>query len=173
VDSVLASFLLFLGMLAELATIPFGLPGTGIILLCILAYALLTEFSAGVSVPFFVILCVLTVVAETADNWLTAVGARHYGASTASMWLSFLGGLVGAVMIGGPLAFLFGPLGPLAGGFIGAFAVVVGYELYLGKNMRAALKAGWGTFLGRMAGIVLKLVIAIAMITAVVLAIAF
>ncbi|PYS01456.1 MAG: hypothetical protein DMG12_15480 [Acidobacteria bacterium] len=39
--------------------------------------------------------------------------------------------------------------------------------------MREALQAGWGTFLGRMAGMVLKLVISIAMITAVALAIAF
>ncbi len=173
VESFLAYFLLFFGMLAGLATIPFGLPGVGIILLCIFVYALLTDFNAAVGIPFFVVLCVLTIVAETADNWLTAIGARRYGASTASMWLSFLGGIIGALMIGGPLAVLLGPLGPLAGGFIGAFAIVVGYELYLGKNLRAALEAGWGTFLGRMAGIVLKLVIAIAMITAVTLAIAF
>jgi uncharacterized protein YqgC (DUF456 family) len=76
-------------------------------------------------------------------------------------------------MIGAPLALAFGPLGPVAGGFIGAFAVVVAYELYGGKNMRGALEAGWGTFVGRMAGIVLKLVISIAMITAVALSIAF
>ena len=172
-ESFLAHLLLFLGMLAGLAAIPFGLPGAGIILLSIFIYALLTHFSAAVGIPLFVVLCIFTLVAETADNWLTAVGARSYGASTASMWLSFLGGLVGALMIGGPLAVAFGPFGPVAAGFIGAFAVVVGYELYLGRNMREALQAGWGTFLGRMAGMVLKLVISIAMITAVALAIAF
>ena len=57
-------------------------------------------------------------------------------------------------MIGGPASIVFGPLGPIAGGFIGAFVAVVAYELYKQKNMREALRAGWGSFVGRMAGIV-------------------
>lgn len=160
-------------MLFGLATIPFGFPGTFIILLSVFIYALLTDFSAAIGVPFFIFLGVLTLIAETADNWLTAVGARRYGASTGSMWLSFLGGLLGAVLIGGPMAIIFGPLGPVAGGFAGAFGIVVVYEFYRHHNWNAALRAGWGTFLGRMAGIVLKLVISVAMIIAVVWAIVF
>jgi hypothetical protein len=160
-------------MLVGLATIPFGLPGTGIILLCIFIYALLTSFGGAVGVAFFIGLCILTVIAETADNWLTAVGARRYGASTGSIWLSFLGSLVGAIVVGGPLAIALGPLGPVVGAFAGAFAIVVGYEFYLGKSTPEALQAGWGTFLGRMAGIVLKLVISVAMIIAVAVAILF
>ena len=144
--------LLFLGMLVGLATIPFGLPGTGIILLCIFIYALLTGFGGAVGVAFFVCLCVLTVIAETADNWLTAVGARRYGASTASIWLSFLGGLVGAIVVGGPLAIALGPLGPVVGGFAGAFAIVVGYEFYLGKSTPEALRAGCGNISGKNGG---------------------
>ena len=163
--------LLFIGMLAGLGTIPFGFPGTFIILVCILLYAIATGFNEAVGVGFFVLLCVMTVIAETADNWLTAVGARRYGASTGSIWLSFVGGLLGAIFIGGPAALIFGPLGPVAGGFIGAFAVVVAWELYRQKSMQDALRAGWGSFLGRMAGIVLKLVISVSMIVAVVLSI--
>lgn len=162
--------LLFLGMLLGLVSIPFGFPGTLIILGCILIYGLLTHFAAGVGVPFFVFLCVLTLVAETADHWLSAIGAKRYGASTRSMWLSFVGGFIGAIMIGGPLAVFFGPLGPVAGGFAGAFAIVVIHELYLRKDLADALRAGWGTFLGRMAGAILKFVIAIAIIVAVAVA---
>lgn len=169
----MAILLLFLGMLVGFATIPFGIPGTFIILGSIFVYAFATDFSAGVSLPFFIFLCVLTLVAETADNWLTAIGAKRYGASTGSLWLTVLGGLLGAILIGGPAAILLGPLGPIAGGFIGAFAAVVAYELYAGKSRREALRAGWGSFLGRMAGIVLKLVIAIAMIIAVGVAVLF
>ena len=165
--------LLFLGMLFGLALIPFGFPGTFIILLSIFIYALLTDFHAAVGVPFLIFLGVLTLIAETADNWLTAVGARRYGASTASVWLSFLGCILGAVVIGGPLAIVLGPLGPVAGGFAGAFGVVVANEFYRHGNLNEALRAGWGTFLGRMAGIVLKLVISIAMIIAVAWAIVF
>ena len=61
----------------------------------------------------------------------------------------------------------FGPLGPVVGGFLGAFAIVVAHEMYLHGNFIEALRAGWGTFLGRMAGMVLKFVISVAMIMAV------
>jgi uncharacterized protein YqgC (DUF456 family) len=49
----------------------------------------------------------------------------------------------------------------------------VAYELYLGRSTREAVRAGWASFLGRMAGIVLKLIIAVAMITAVAVAMLF
>jgi uncharacterized protein YqgC (DUF456 family) len=83
------------------------------------------------------------------------------------MWLALVGGVAGAIMIGGPLAFVLGPLGPVAGGFAGAFLAAFFYERSQGKDRRDALRAGWGTLLGRMAGIVLKFVIAVAMIVAV------
>jgi len=166
-DAIGGTVLLLVGMLAGILIIPFGLPGTIVILASVLIYAILTDFSAGVGVWFFVLLCILTLIAETADNWLTAVGARKFGASTGSMWLSLLGGLSGAILIGGPLVIVLGPLGPVAGGFAGAFLIVFLYERYKGKDNRQALRAGWGTFLGRAAGIVLKLVIAIAMVVAV------
>jgi uncharacterized protein YqgC (DUF456 family) len=163
--------LLFLGMILGLVSIPVGFPGTLIILGCALIYALSTQFAAGIGVSLFVFLCVLTLAAETADHWLSAIGARRYGASNRSMWLSFIGAILGAIMIGGPLAVLFGPVGPVAGGFVGAFAIVVVHELYLRRNLQEALRAGWGTFLGRMAGMILKFLISIAMIVAVAVAI--
>src|SRR5207249_11573678 len=33
--------------------------------------------------------------------------------------LSFVGGIIGAIIVGGPLAVAFGPLGPVVGGFLG------------------------------------------------------
>src|SRR5690242_402889 len=116
-------------MILGLVSIPFGLPGPLIIIAAIGVYAFVTHFNAEIGVPFFILLCVLTLVAETADNWLSAIGARRSGASTASIWLSFIGGVVGAIAIGGPLSIVFGPLGPIVGGFAGAFAVVVMHEL--------------------------------------------
>src|SRR5689334_14706874 len=121
-------------MIFGIVSIPFGLPGTIIILASVLVYALATHFAAGIGVTFFVVLCVLTLIAETADNWLSAVGARRYGASTASVWLSFIGGVGGAILIGGPISFVLGPLGPIVGGFAGAFVIVVAHELYLRKD---------------------------------------
>jgi uncharacterized protein YqgC (DUF456 family) len=170
VESVLERTLLFAGMIGGLVSIPFGLPGTIIILAATFIYALATHFAAGIGLPFFVFLCVLTLIAETADNWLSAIGARRYGASTASIWLSFIGGIAGAILIGGPVSIVLGPLGPIAGGFIGAFAVVVAHEFYLRQDLGEALRAGWGMLLGRMAGMVLKVVVSVAMILAVAVA---
>jgi uncharacterized protein YqgC (DUF456 family) len=160
-------------MILGLFSIPFGLPGAAIIIGVIFIYALVTDFNAGIGVPFFIVLCVMTLVAETADNWLGAIGARRYGASGTSIWLSFVGGIAGALLIGGPLAVLLGPLGPVAGGLIGAFAIVVGHELYLRKNWLEAFRAGGGILAGRMAGMILKVVISLAMIISVAVAMFF
>jgi hypothetical protein len=173
VESVLDRVLLFAAMIFGIVSIPFGFPGTIIILASVFVYALATHFAAGIGVTFFVVLCILTLIAETADNWLSAVGAKRYGASTASIWLSFIGGVGGAILIGGPISVLLGPLGPIAGGFFGAFAIVVAHELYLRKNLMEALRAGWGTFIGRMAGMILKVVISAAMIISVAAAMLF
>lgn len=159
--------LLFAGMILGLAIIPFGFPGTILIFVSILIYAISTHFAAGVGVAFFVVLCILTVISETADNWLSAISTRHYGGSSSSMWLSLFGGLLGAIVLGGPLALIFGFAGPIFGGFAGAFLVVFVNEYGRQRDVRQALRAGWGTFMGRMAGVLLKFVIAVTMIIAV------
>jgi uncharacterized protein YqgC (DUF456 family) len=164
--------LLIVGMLVGLFIIPFGFPGALVIFASILVFAFLTDFMT-IGVPVLVFLGILTLIAETADNWLTALGARRYGATTGSIWLSVVGGVLGAIFIGGPLAVIFGPLGPVVGGFAGAFGIVVANEVYRHGDWRNALRVGWGTFLGRMAGIVLKLVISITMVIAAVWAVVF
>src|SRR6185369_1595883 len=148
----LGELLLFAGMVLGLVLIPFGFPCTVVILASILIYAISTHFAAGVGVALFVVLCILTVISETADNWLSAISTRHYGGSTGSIWLSFLGGLLGAVVLGGPLALILGLLGPIFGGFAGAFLAVFLNEYRRERDARQALRVGWGTFMGRMAG---------------------
>jgi uncharacterized protein len=167
---LLIGIAVFVVMLLGLISIPFGFPGAAIVLAGILIYGFYSGFDGPIGPWFVALMCLLTIVAETADNWLTMVGARRYGASKQSMWLSFLGGLGGAMLIGGPLALVFGPFGPIVGGFVGAFGIVAAYEYRRLGNLNDALRAGWGTFLGRMAGILLKLLIAVGMITAVAIA---
>jgi uncharacterized protein YqgC (DUF456 family) len=166
--NIVGEALLVIGMTFGIVSIPFGLPGALIVFLCALIYAIATHF---IGWPLLIVLGILTLIAETADNWLSALGAKRYGASTKAIWLSFLGGLLGAVILGAPLTFIAGPLGPIVGGFAGAFAIVAAYEYRQRKNLREALRAGFGTFLGRMAGMVLKAVIAVAMFIAVIFAI--
>ena len=163
--------LLFSGMIAGLVIIPFGLPGVAVIFISVLAYALATNFSAAIGMKFFLVLCVLTVVAETADNWLMLLGARKFGASTASVWLSLLGGFLGAALLGPLLAFGLSILGPFVGAFLGAFLIVVLYEYWKKRQWNEALRAGWGALLGRLAGIAFKMIIATAMIVAIIWAV--
>jgi len=165
--SLVGNLLLFTGMVAGLAMIPFGLPGIGVIFGSALLYALLTQFNSGISLNLILILAALTIMGETADNWLMAAGAKRFGASTTAAWLSLLGGFLGALILGPILAIALNVIGPVAGAFLGAFVSVVLYERSQKQNWREALRAGWGTLLGRVAGIALKMVVGIGMVAAV------
>jgi len=99
------------------------------------------------------VLAIATVLVTIVDTLAPLFGARRYGASSAGVWGSVIG------MIVGILGFLpVGPLGMLVGAFVGAW---VG-ELTAGKEGPAALRAAWGVFVGTVMGIVLKLVVSIA-----------
>lgn len=95
------------------------------------------------------ILGVATAIVTLFDMYAPIWGARRYGASSAGIWCSVLGLLIGL--------FFFPPLGMLIGAFLGA---LVG-ELLVGKKDREAWRAAWGTFVGTMAGIVLKLAVCV------------
>ena len=170
---LLGYFLLILGMVAGLIMIPFGLPGVGFILLSTVIYSLATRFSGAVSSNLLIVFGVLTLLAETADNWLMALGARKYGASRAAVWLSFVGAILGSVLLGSLLALVIGVLGPFVGAFAGSFLTVFLYEYARKKQAKEALRAGWGTVLGRTAGIVLKMAIGVSMVITVILKMIF
>ena len=161
------TLVLFIGMAAGLVLIPFGLPGIGVIFGSALFYALLTEFNSGISLNLILLLGALTVFGETADNWLMAAGAKRFGASTTAAWLSLLGGFLGALILGPMLAVVLNVIGPVVGAFLGAFISVVLYERRQKQNWREALRAGWGTLLGRVAGIALKMVVGVGLVAAV------
>jgi len=161
------TLVLFIGMAVGLAIIPFGLPGIGLIFGSVLLYALLTNFGNGISLSLILVLSALTLFGETADNWLMAAGAKRFGASTSAAWLSLLGGFLGALILGPMLAVVLNVMGPVIGAFLGAFVSVVLYERRQQQNWRQALRAGWGTMLGRVAGIALKMLVGIGMVAAV------
>ena len=73
--------LLVIGMLLGIVSIPFGLPGAAIVFGCALIYAAATDFSGHIGWPLVIVLGILTLIAETADNWLSAIGAKRFGQS--------------------------------------------------------------------------------------------
>ena len=97
-------------------------------------------------------LIVLTLLSYALEFGSGYFGAKRFGATK---WGTF-GAVIGT--IGG---LFFGFPGLLIGPLLGAVAG----ELIAGKRLVSAGRAGWGTVLGNLAGIVAKLVIALAMIS--------
>lgn len=142
--------LLALSQVAGLLLIPFGLPGTWLQVLGMAGYAWATDFTR-IGWPTLVIAVVLAIIGEVVEFTLGAKYTRMYGGSPRAAWGAILGGLVGA-FVGVPI-FL---VGSVIGAFIGAFVGAVVLEMTRGPEWRAAVRAGWGAFLGRLVATVAK-----------------
>lgn len=98
----------------------------------------------------------LTIISMVVDFWATGVGAKRVGASKLAVAGAMLGMLVGIFL---------GPIGIIAGPFVGA----LGGELIHRRSVQSAdlgdaAKIGVGTWMGIVLGIVLKLALAFTMI---------
>ncbi len=164
---------LFVGVLATLV----GLPGTVLILLDTVIFSACHGFQR----PhwwFLLILLVVSILAETSDNLLSAVGVKAGGGSTRTSLWALIGGVVGAIVganfspvlgllgvTGGVAGVVFGVLlPPLAFAAIGGFLASYIYELRAGKQPAEARRAGWAALAGRLAGVLLKAVLASVMV---------
>jgi uncharacterized protein YqgC (DUF456 family) len=127
-----------------------ALPGLPLVFLGMLVAAWAGGFQE-VGIPILVVLGLLTLLSFAIDFWATAHGARRVGASRKA--------LVGAVL-GTFAGLFFAPIGLFVGPFVGA---LVG-ELMHGREFRNAAKVGFGTWLGIVLAIVLKLGLAFAML---------
>ena len=125
-------------------------PGTPLILLGALIYAVATDFQP-VDGWRLLLLAGLSIVAYTLDYLSGALGTSKLGGSRWAM--------IGAVG-GGVVGLFFGPLGILIGPIAGAVAV----ELIYRKDILVALKSGAGAVIGVFLGIVAKLSIAVVMV---------
>ncbi len=89
---------------------------------------------------FFVVL--VTVLDYVVPVW----GTKKWGGSKAGMWGATIGLIIGLFL---------GPIGIILGPFFGAFLG----ELISGKKEKEALRAGWGSFLGFLLGVGMKLMV--------------
>lgn len=148
VSYVLAAVLVVVGLAGVVLPALPGLP-------VVFAGLLLAAWAGGfeqIHVATLVVLGLLTLLSFGVDFWATAHGARRVGASRKA--------LVGAVL--GTFAGLF--VFPPFGLFVGPFAGALLGELLHGREWRNAAKVGFGTWLGIVLSVVLKLGLALAML---------
>ena len=126
-------------------------PGTTIILAAAIGHRLLVGPEHGMNWWGLALLVVLTLITYAIDLASNYVGAKYFGATK---W-----GVVGAI-VGGIIGLFTGFITLLVLPIVGAIAG----ELIAGQRLVHAGKAGWGTLLGNLAGIVGKLALALAMI---------
>jgi uncharacterized protein YqgC (DUF456 family) len=147
---------LFLGVFLTV----FGLPGTVLILIDVVAYAVLTGF-AQIGFKVILILVLMAVVAELLDFGLGMAGAVRFGSSRGGMWAAVIGSLAGAIIL---TPFFLG-LGALIGIFLGGGVAVFTVEMLQRRKLKPAFRASIGATLGRTAGIAVKGILSIAMAT--------
>jgi len=147
---VSALIVMFIGMLGVILPI---LPGTPLIFIVALVFSILTDFTY-LSAQTIILLGILAVISVILD-WIAGVlGVKKMGGSRAGMFGAFIGMIVGLFLPG------VGIFGFVIGAFVGAFLL----ELLANKESKKAFRAGLGSFIGFLAGGVLRLVIGAAMI---------
>ena len=144
---VLAGLLILVGIAG---TVLPALPGLPLVFAGMLLAAWAGNFQEVGWIPLLV-LGLLTLLSLGIDFLATSLGAKRVGASKLAVAGAVLGTFAGL---------FFGPVGLFAGPFVGA----LGGELIHGREVRKATKVGFGTWLGIVFGIVLKLGLAFAMV---------
>ena len=148
-------------VLGLLGTVLPAIPGLPLIFGGMLLAAWAGDFQQ-IGIATIAVLGVLTLLSLAIDFWATAVGAKRVGAS---------GKAVAGAVLGTVVGLFFGPVGLFAGPFAGALAGELLHRRRLGRgDLGHAAKVGFGTWLGIVFGVVLKLTLAFAMIGLFVLA---
>jgi uncharacterized protein YqgC (DUF456 family) len=127
-------------------------PGAVIILAGAVIHRMMLGAEKSVGWKTIAVLVALTLASYAFDFLGSYFGARYFGATK---WGTF-GAIIGAVV-----GLFFGIIGLFVGPVIGA---IIG-EFIAGKKAIDAGRAGWGSLLGNLGGMIGKLIIALAMIT--------
>lgn len=122
-----------------------GIPGPPIAYIGILIQIFKTE--NPFTTKFLIIWAFIVAGVSVLDYIVPVIGTKKFGGSKRGIWGSIIGLFIGI--------FFFPPIGLIIGPFLGAF---IG-ELTGGKETQSALKAGFGSFIGFITGVVLKLAV--------------
>jgi uncharacterized protein YqgC (DUF456 family) len=142
---VLSIILVLLGFIGNIVPM---LPGIPLMFGGFLLWGLASGWR-DFSVNTVIVLGFVTIAVFLLDYYAGAAGAKKYGASKAGIWGSIIGGILG-VLIFNIVGLI---LGPLVGAVLG--------ELFSGKTRNDAWRAGWGAFVGLLAGGLIKIITAV------------
>jgi uncharacterized protein len=145
--------LLAAALFASFLLIPFGLPGTFLMVCAGFAFNVLVP-GDRVGTMTIVGTAVLALVAEGIEFWLAARFNRKFGGSRRAGWGAIIGGMAGA-MIGLPVPII----GSVIGAFAGAFAGALVMEYSHGRDAGASTRVATGALLGRVASVAMKVAI--------------
>lgn len=149
---LIATVMIVIGLVG---TVLPALPGLPLVFGGMLVAAWADGFS-NVPVWVLVLLGVLTLLSLAIDFWATALGAKRVGASRKAITGAVLGTLGGLFL---------GPFGLILGPFAGALAGELLHRRSLGgAHIGDAAKIGFGTWMGILFGVVLKLGLAFTML---------
>ena len=144
------TILLALVLLACVAIIPLGLPGTWIMLAAGLGYDLLPG-DGQIGTWTLLIGLALALVAELLEFLIAARYTTRYGGSRRAGWGAILGGFAGAI-VGVPVPII----GSVIGAFVGAFAGAYVAERTRRVDHGPATRVATGALIGRAAAAAIK-----------------
>ena len=145
---VIAFILMLIGIIG--CIVP-GLPGTPIAYVG-LWIAQATEY-VDFSWEFLLIWGIVTIVISVLDYVVPAWGTKQFGGTKWGVWGSTIGVFVGLFF--GPFGVIFGPL---VGAILFELIPVALNGQMSDKALSAALRAGWGSFVGILFGTIIKLI---------------
>lgn len=149
---IIIYILLAIVSLAGLVLTIINLPGIWLIYVSTLIVAIMDKFH-NITPLTLVIIFILCLASTFADNIAGALGAKKFGGTGWGMAGAIIGGIVG-MFVGGIWGIFLGPL-------VGAVLFEV---IFANKDLKTGLKAGWGTFLGILISMILKLGLSVGII---------
>ena len=143
--AVLGSVLVLLGFIGSILPVIPGPPISWVGLLLLKWTHYITDHGEAYGNTLWILLFFVILV-TILDYVVPIMGTRKYGGSKRGVWGATIGVVVGL---------FFGPPGIIIGPFLGAF---IG-EITTGKKERDALRAAWGSFVGFLLGVGMKLMV--------------
>ena len=143
--AVLGSALVLVGFIGSILPIIPGPPISWAGLLLLKWTDFVYEHGAAYENALWILLFFVVLV-TVLDYVVPIMGTKKFGGSKRGVWGATIGVVVGL---------FFGPLGIIIGPFLGAY---IG-EITTGKKEKDALRAAWGSFVGFLLGVGMKLMV--------------